>query len=57
MKEKYFLCVVKWDAKQHREVIQSKSKGYDTIDELLKSATPWIASHLGTKFFIQRYHA
>jgi hypothetical protein len=57
MKEKYFLCVVKWDAKQRREVLQSKSKGYDTLDELLKAAAPWIASHLGTKFFIQRYHA
>lgn len=57
MNEKYFLCVLKWDASQKREVVSMKSQGYDTIDELFKAASPWIATHLGTKFFIQKYHA
>lgn len=57
MNEKYFLCVLKWDAKERREVLQSKSKGYNTVAELLTAAGPWIATHLGTKFFIQKYHA
>lgn len=57
MKEKYFLCVLKWNAQLHMEEVASKSKGYDNVDELLKAAAPWIASHLGTKFFIQKYHA
>lgn len=56
MKEMYFLCVAKWDATQHREIINSKSKGYNSVEELLKAAMPWIQSHLGTKFFIQKYH-
>lgn len=53
--EKYFLCISRYDAKRHCEIIKSRSKGYNTLDELLKAAEPWMDSHLGTKFFIQKY--
>lgn len=57
MKEKYFLCLVKWNAKTRREDVTAKSKGYATVEELLKAAAPWIAQNLGKKFFIQKYCA
>jgi len=56
MKEKFFLCLLKWDAQQHKEIVSAKSRGYDTVEELLTASAPWIATHLGRKMFIQKWH-
>lgn len=56
MKEKYFLCFLTWDAQEHKEVISSRSKGYDTIEELFAAVAPNINKVLGRKIFIQKYH-
>lgn len=56
MKEKYFLCFLTWDAKEHKEVVSSRSKGYDTVEELFAAVAPNINKVLGRKIFIQKYH-
>lgn len=56
MKEKYFLCFLTWDAQEHKEVVSSRSKGYDTVEELFAAVAPNINKVLGRKIFIQKYH-
>lgn len=55
MKQKYFLCCLRWDAQQHREIISAKSQGYDTMAALLTAAGPWLEKNLGRKFFVQKF--
>lgn len=55
MKELYFLCCLRWDASQHKEIITARSKGYATVAALMQAATPWIMQNLGKKFFVQKY--
>lgn len=57
MNEKYFLCTLRWDAQQRREVVQAKSSGHDTVAELLKAAEPWIQQNLGRKIVILKYRS
>lgn len=57
MKEKYFLCCLRWDASQRKEIVAAKSKGYDTVAQLMQAATPWLEKNLGRKFFVQKYTA
>jgi len=57
MKQKYFLCVMKWDAQKKCEVEASRSQGYETLAELLSKSESWIEQNLGQKFYIQKYYA